>query len=97
MKDKPILVVDDEIDLLTMIRSIFEHSGFTQIITASSGEAALDLLDQKMPAMVILDVNAWAMLLDDGGTVIWNVRLPDNNGKPQAPVLYAENTETVLR
>lgn len=56
MKDKPILVVDDEMDLLTMIRSIFEHSGFTQIITASSGEGALDLLDQKMPAMVILDV-----------------------------------------
>ena len=56
MKDKPILVVDDELDLLTMIRSIFEHAGFTQIITASSGEAALQLLAQKMPAMVILDV-----------------------------------------
>lgn len=56
MKDKPILVVDDEMDLLTMIRSIFEHAGFTQIMTASSGEAAIRLLDQKMPAMVILDV-----------------------------------------
>lgn len=56
MKDKPILIVDDEIDLLIMIRSIFEHAGFTQIITASSGESALQLLKQKMPAMVILDV-----------------------------------------
>lgn len=56
MKDKPILVVDDEMDLLTMIRSIFEHAGFTQIMTASSGEAALGLLDRKIPAMVILDV-----------------------------------------
>lgn len=56
MKDKPILVVDDELDLLTMIRSIFEHAGFTQIMTASSGEAALQLIAQKMPAMVILDV-----------------------------------------
>lgn len=56
MKDKPILVVDDEMDLLIMIRSIFEHAGFTQIITAPSGEAALELLYQKMPAMVILDV-----------------------------------------
>lgn len=56
MKDKPILIVDDEIDLLTMIRSIFEHAGFTQIMTAFSGESALQLLVQKMPAMVILDV-----------------------------------------
>lgn len=56
MNDKPILVVDDELDLLTMIRSIFERAGFTQIMTADSGEAALSLLSQKMPAMVILDV-----------------------------------------
>lgn len=56
MNDKPILVVDDELELLTMIRSIFERAGFTQIMTADSGEAALSLLSQKMPAMVILDV-----------------------------------------
>ena len=56
MKDKPILVVDDEMDLLVLIRSIFERAGFTQILTASSGDDALRLLDQKMPAMVILDV-----------------------------------------
>lgn len=49
MKGKPILIVDDEIDLLTMIRSIFEHAGFTKIMTAFSGESALQLLVQKMP------------------------------------------------
>lgn len=26
----------------------------------------------------LIENNAWAMLLDDGGTVIWNERLPDN-------------------
>lgn len=56
MNDKAILVVDDEMDLLTMIRSIFERAGFTQIITAESAEAALRLLSQRMPDMVILDV-----------------------------------------
>lgn len=56
MKDKPILVVDDELDLLAMVRSIFERAGFTQIITASSGEAALDEFFKKKPAMAILDV-----------------------------------------
>lgn len=43
MNDKPILIVDDELDLLTMIRSIFERAGFTQIMTADSGEAALEM------------------------------------------------------
>lgn len=56
MKDKPILIVDDEPDLLAMVRSIFERAGFTQIITASSGEAALDEFSKKKPAMAILDV-----------------------------------------
>ena len=56
MKDKPILIVDDEPDLLAMVRSIFERAGFTQIITASSGEAALDECSKKEPAMAILDV-----------------------------------------
>lgn len=56
MNDKPILIVDDELDLLTMIRSIFERAGFTQIVSADSGEAALEMLSKKMPAMVILDV-----------------------------------------
>ena len=51
-----ILIVDDELDLLTMIRSIFERAGFTQIMTADSGEAALEMISQKMPAMMILDV-----------------------------------------
>ncbi len=56
MNEKPILVVDDEPELLAMIRSIFERAGFTQIMTAVSGEAALDILYKKKPAMAILDV-----------------------------------------
>ncbi len=56
MNDKPILVVDDEPELLAMIRSIFERAGFTQIMTAVSGGAALDILAKQKPAMVVLDV-----------------------------------------
>jgi DNA-binding response OmpR family regulator len=53
---KSILIVDDEQDLLMMIKSIFERAGYTQIMTASSGEMALEILTNKMPDMVILDV-----------------------------------------
>jgi len=40
MNDRIILVVDDETDLLEMVKSIFTRAGFTQILTASSGEVA---------------------------------------------------------
>lgn len=43
MNDKVILVVDDEIDLLEMIQSIFERAGFFNILTASSGTEALKI------------------------------------------------------
>ena len=41
MNDRMILVVDDETELLEMVRSIFMRAGFTQVLTVSSGEAAL--------------------------------------------------------
>lgn len=47
MKDSSILVIDDELELLTMIRSIFEQAGFTQITTAASGKEALEVLKQN--------------------------------------------------
>lgn len=71
MNDRAILVVDDELDLLTMIRSIFERAGFTQIMTAESGEAALSLLSQKIPDMVVLDVMMPGM---DGFALLKEIR-----------------------
>ena len=50
MLDKEILVVDDDQDLRTMIRSVFESAGYTQITTAASGEEALALMAKKCPA-----------------------------------------------
>ena len=40
-------VVDDEKDLLTMTRSIFEGAGYTQVETAASAEDALRLISKK--------------------------------------------------
>ena len=56
MYEKSILIVDDEIGLLKMTRSIFEDAGFTQISTASSAKEALQLIAKKMPDMLILDI-----------------------------------------
>ena len=56
MLDREILVVDDEKDLRTMIRSIFESAGYTQITTAASGQEALAVMAKKIPGIIILDV-----------------------------------------
>lgn len=56
MKDKSILVVDDELEMLKMIISIFERAGYTQIISASSAKEALKILSAKMPEIIVLDV-----------------------------------------
>ena len=56
MYDKFILIVDDEQELLTLIKTIFERAGYTKIMTATSGEMALQIIRETLPDMVILDV-----------------------------------------
>ena len=71
MLDKEILIVDDEKDLRDMICSIFSHAGYTQLVTAASGEEALALLSKKMPGIIILDVMMPGM---DGFALLQEVR-----------------------
>lgn len=56
MQDREILIVDDEKDLRTMIRSIFESAGYTQITAVASGKEALAVIAKKTPGIIILDV-----------------------------------------
>lgn len=75
MLDREILVVDDEKDLRTMIRSIFESAGYTQITTAASGQEALTVMAKKIPGIIILDV----MMPDmDGFQVLQKIREKNN-------------------
>ena len=50
-----ILVVDDEEDILELVRIILESEGYT-VVTATSGEEALRLVESWKPSLVILDV-----------------------------------------
>lgn len=56
MNDKSILVVDDELELLAMIKLIFERAGYTQVTTSASAIEALKVLSKKIPDIIILDV-----------------------------------------
>lgn len=54
---KPILIVDDEVDLLDMMRAILEVYGY-DVATASNGREALTYLlsDRPKPALILLDL-----------------------------------------
>ena len=56
MNDRIILVVDDETDLLEMVKSIFTRAGFTQVLNAYFVETALKMCKEQEPDMIILDV-----------------------------------------
>lgn len=68
MKDKKILLVDDEPELLKMIETIFRKDGFTNIYTASSCKEAMAKLINNKPDIAVLDV----MLPDGDGFSLLN-------------------------
>jgi DNA-binding response OmpR family regulator len=50
-----ILAVDDDVYVLRMLKRALENDGFS-VITASNGEQALNLLTEKYPDLVLLDI-----------------------------------------
>jgi len=52
---KKILVIDDEADVITYLKTFLEKSGF-QILTASDGEKALAVAQKETPDLITLDI-----------------------------------------
>jgi DNA-binding response OmpR family regulator len=50
-----VLVVDDAPDILRITRDYFEHAGFA-VLTATSGESALQLARTRAPDAIVLDL-----------------------------------------
>jgi DNA-binding response OmpR family regulator len=50
-----ILVADDSRTILSMVSSRLERSGY-EVVTAANGEEALHLTAERLPSLVILDV-----------------------------------------
>ena len=71
MMEHKILLVDDDRDLLEMLRSIFRRAGYTDLVTASSGQEALQIWREQQPALIILDVMMPGM---DGFEVLREIR-----------------------
>src|SRR5580698_5422126 len=55
LKDKRILLVDDDNDILTSMQAAFEPTG-AMIDTASNGNKAVELAEKNNPDLVVLDM-----------------------------------------
>ena len=80
MKRK-VLVVDDNIDSITILRSILETNGFA-VRTAQSGLQALDLLSEEVPDVILLDV----MMPEMSGLEVLE-RIKANHATSRLPVI----------
>ena len=60
-----VLVVDDDIRMLRMMKRILELEGF-RVLVASSGEASLKIFEKEMPDLVLLDI----MMPDMDGYIV---------------------------
>lgn len=76
-----ILVIDDETDLVEIIKNYLEFKGY-EVATACDGKEALNKVDTVIPSLIILDINMPKM----GGLEFYN-KLTDANGEPKYPVL----------
>ncbi len=71
---KKILVVDDELKIVQLVRAYLQQAGFS-VLTASNGKDALTLWKVEQPALVVLDL----MLPDmDGFDVAREIRQKSN-------------------
>lgn len=80
LKNKRILLVDDEQALLDMVVSILKSEGFTNILTAKNKKEALSLAAASQPELAILDV-----MLPDGNGFQLMEQLRENG---EYPILF---------
>ena len=88
MDTKTILIVDDEQDVLSVLKAGLTSKGYS-IITAIDGEHALTLARSKQPDLIILDVMMPGM---DGPEVA--IKLKDSLKTKDIPVIFLTSLYT---
>ena len=52
---KKILIVDDELEICSLLRRFFQREGY-QVVTCTDGGGAITLVNQEHPDLIILDM-----------------------------------------
>ncbi len=82
---KKILIVEDELDLLTILKQRLEHHHY-EVLEASDGEEGLKKVEESKPDLIILDIKMPKL---DGYTFIKEMRTKKENAKIPVIVLTA--------
>ncbi|MFH1152905.1 MAG: response regulator transcription factor [Pseudomonadota bacterium] len=90
MAKERILIVDDEKDILELVRYTLEKEGY-RIETAMTGEEALDMVRRHLPDLMVLDLMLPGM---DGLEVTRNIRRDDAFMDIPIVMLTARGEET---
>lgn len=80
MKPK-LLLIDDNRHLRVTLANLLAHDGF-EVMTADSGEQALDRIAEESPDLIILDISMPGM-----GGMGFLRRIMGSDGRPEYPVL----------
>jgi len=81
MADGPILVVDDEEDIRSLLQHNLEREGF-EVVLAATGAEALELAERHRPRLIVLDL----MLPDHPGTEVCR-RIRANQQLASTPII----------
>ena len=79
-----VLVVDDNQYMRKMVRNLLVNCGIKDIYEAADGIAALDIIRNLVPDVVILD---WEMPLLSGAELVRIVRSPGVFAMPDIPII----------
>jgi two-component system cell cycle response regulator DivK len=88
-----VLAIEDEPDILLMIRTTLEYNGFN-VITALTGEDGLDLLRRERPDVVLLDIRLPGI---DGWEVLHQIKRDDAVSSTPVVMVSAHATPTTPR
>src|SRR5262249_39307831 len=92
--NKTILIVEDEEDLVSMMKFQFEANGYA-VVSASNGVEGLSKLSRIQPDLIILDLN---MPKVGGIEFCHRIALPDGTLKYPVMVLTARaHTEEIMK
>ena len=90
--NRKVLVIDDEPDTLELIKLVLESGGF-EVIPASSGVEALNIIETVRPKLVLLDI----MMPDmDGWEVFRKIKEKDSSIPIAILTAKAQNIDKLL-
>src|SRR3989304_6227325 len=85
----PVLVIDDDADMLAMVEMVVGSEGY-RVLTAANGEEGLEQVSRQMPSLILLDMRMPVM---DGWRFTEEFRSRYNRRAPIIVMTAAENAK----